>query len=526
MKSKREKVERITVDPLVLDHPEMPNHNNVKEKADNEIAVFNTDPSEKSAEKENYIKQAFLALINGEWESAEEYCDKELSRNPNSADAYLGKLMAELHVSKEELLAKCAAPFDKSENYIGIRRSGNQEVLARVNGYLRQILERQKEKLYVEAKKVMESAKTKEDYQRAEALFGKIASYKDASKLQKECQKIIKKLGEGKQKRPVDWKKIVICVVIALAAAVVAGIVFGGIQWYRHHIGSSNKNETTATTVVTEADTTEPTTLPPTTTTKPAETTTESNILNTGICGDISNAAGEQSVTWTLDNKGVMTIAGSGKMASSYNEKSPPWNAYKTTIKELVVREGITYVSSYAFQECKKLSSVNFASGITEIGENAFEKCTALKTVYLPSTLELIYPRAFAGCIALSDISIPDSVKAIGDSAFRECSSLSIISFPKKAIVMGSSVFRDSAWYDAQPDGCIYIGTVLLTYKGSMPKGTSLIVQEGTTVIADQAFFDKQHLVDISFPDSLEYIGDFAFSNCVELTNITIPDGV
>ena len=45
------------------------------------------------------------------------------------------------------------------------------------------------------------------------------------------------------------------------------------------------------------------------------------------------------------------------------------------------------------------------------------------------------------------------------------------------------------------------------------------------TEIEDQAFWGCTTLVDVTLPDSIEYIGDYAFRNCTSLTNVTIPSG-
>ena len=225
MHNKKEKMERMTMDPYILDASDSTKSFSVADREDNPIGDPLSPPAESGGEGENNLKKAFLFLIRGDWKSAEEYCEKELKRNPDSADAYLGKLMAELHVSKEEHLSECEVPFDQSENYVGIRRSGNRDVIVRVDGYLRQIVERQKERLYTEAKRIMDSAKKKEDYQRAEALFEKIASYKDALKRQMVCQEII--VNWGKKKSSKNWKNIIM---IVLIATVVTGVVIASIQ--------------------------------------------------------------------------------------------------------------------------------------------------------------------------------------------------------------------------------------------------------------------------------------------------------
>lgn len=55
---------------------------------------------------------------------------------------------------------------------------------------------------------------------------------------------------------------------------------------------------------------------------------------------------------------------------------------------------------------------------------------------------------------------------------------------------------------------------------------TSITVPAGVTSIGDAAFEDCSHLTTITIPNSVRSIGSSAFSNCSSLTSISIPDGV
>ena len=63
------------------------------------------------------LRRAFLFLENREWKNAESYCERILDWEPENAQAYVCKLMAELQVSELEALKKHAAALPKNNTY-------------------------------------------------------------------------------------------------------------------------------------------------------------------------------------------------------------------------------------------------------------------------------------------------------------------------------------------------------------------------------------------------------------------------
>ena len=82
------------------------------------------------------LKRAFMFLEDGEWSKADAYCEHVLNQDPENAQAYLGKLMAELHVRRLEDLPNCEQPFDNSNNFQRAIARSKASSLDRCNTFL------------------------------------------------------------------------------------------------------------------------------------------------------------------------------------------------------------------------------------------------------------------------------------------------------------------------------------------------------------------------------------------------------
>jgi len=157
----------------------------------------------------------------------------------------------------------------------------------------------------------------------------------------------------------------------------------------------------------------------------------------------------------------------------------------------------------------------------------AFSMCSNLTSITIPASVTNIGGSAFKYCYSLTSVTIPDGVTNIGPEAFLECTSLTSIILPESVTSIGWAAFLSTAWYDNQPNGMVYAGKVLYTYKGTMPGNTSVEVKDGTKGIASQAFYGcNSNLTSITIPEGVTNIGEWAFSGCEGLTSIILPASV
>jgi hypothetical protein len=222
----------------------------------------------------------------------------------------------------------------------------------------------------------------------------------------------------------------------------------------------------------------------------------------------------------------------------------------------------VRIINEYAFNDCKSFTSIIIPASVTEIGYQAFSGCEGLTsitvaaanpnyasdnwilynksktvlikaparisgTVTIPTSVTTIDNWAFADCKNLASITLPASVTFIGLGAFIYCYRLSSITIPDSVTSIGVWAFDKTAWLYSQPDGLVYAGKVLYTYKGTMPANTIINnIKADTITIAGEAFDRCENLTSVTIPTGVISIGEEAFSFCSNLTGITIPNSV
>ena len=249
-------------------------------------------------------------------------------------------------------------------------------------------------------------------------------------------------------------------------------------------------------------------------------------IVASGTCG--------RDVTWKLNDTGTLIIEGTGFMTryrdatamgeAIHSHSDAPWDAKKDDIKQVVIREGVTSIGSYAFNCFYSLTDVVIPESMEWIDEDAFYGCDSLITVSIPKNVDFIGSNAFYKCDGMTDIEIPKNgaLSYIGKEAFYKCSSLKNISIPDTVTAIGTGAFS----------GCSSLTDVALPYGVTKIEDelfwgcenlTSVVLPDGVTSIGARSFRGCRNLTDPVLPDGVTSIGAGAFSGCKKMTNITIP---
>lgn len=185
-----------------------------------------------------------------------------------------------------------------------------------------------------------------------------------------------------------------------------------------------------------------------------------------------------------------------------YTRTTAPWKISISKIQTVVIGDGITSISDYAFYLGNSISSIEMPDSIKSIGNYAFYACNALKKAVLPDGIESIGNNAFEYCTDMTEVNIPASVSSIGICAFYACSVLNSIEIPGSVEEIKASAFS------------------------SCKNLKKAVINEGVKIININAFYNCTALTEISLPESsLTTIGETAFYNTA-LVSFNVPASV
>ncbi len=195
------------------------------------------------------------------------------------------------------------------------------------------------------------------------------------------------------------------------------------------------------------------------------------------------------------------------------------------------ISDGKVTITGYASDNPK----VNIPSSIegypvTAIGRKVFSSNISaprkITEVTIPDTVTSIGVSAFSGT-SIESLVIPDSVTSIGASAFYWCQLLEEITLPDSIEFIGETAFHYSGYYNNQKNwknDMLYINSALISAKDSISGDCR--VKDGTTIIADKAFYGCKSLKSVTIPEGIKSIGDYTFYECTSLESVTIPESV
>jgi hypothetical protein len=220
-----------------------------------------------------------------------------------------------------------------------------------------------------------------------------------------------------------------------------------------------------------------------------------------------------------------------------------------TRLTSVAIPNSVTSLGRWAFHGCTGLTNVTIGNSVTSLGWEAFSGCASLTSVTIPNSVTSLGGWAFYGCIGLASVAIPNSVTNIDDTALWGCTSLTAI-----------EVAALNPAYSSL-EGVLFDKTQTTLLRCPEGKAGSYVVPNSVTYIYDSAFYDCIELTAIevdalnpnysslegvlfdktqttliqcpggragryTVPTSVTIIEDSAFSGCINLTGVTIGNSV
>jgi len=105
---------------------------------------------------------------------------------------------------------------------------------------------------------------------------------------------------------------------------------------------------------------------------------TETTTVLSGSCG--------QDVTFALTDAGTLTISGNGSMTNYTSSSNAPWYSSRSSIKTVIIEDGVTSIGAAAFYYYPNLKNVTIPKSVTSIESTSFYKCTSLNNVEFATT--------------------------------------------------------------------------------------------------------------------------------------------
>lgn len=213
--------------------------------------------------------------------------------------------------------------------------------------------------------------------------------------------------------------------------------------------------------------------------------------------------------------------------------------SYLPGLTYISIPESVITINFDAFTYCESLTSIFIPKNVLNIRSGIFSYCDNLKEIKvdknnenydsrddsnciiktstntiiagcnatkIPSSVEGIDKFAFENCLGLTSIYIDENIKFVNKGAFEGCRNVTSI-----------IVNENNRYLDSRNNSNAIINTstnVLIT------GCKNTIIPNGITKIEDYAFTNCDDLTSISIPDSVKSIGSLSFSFCDNLESI------
>ena len=284
---------------------------------------------------------------------------------------------------------------------------------------------------------------------------------------------------------------------------------------------------------------------------------------------------------------GTLRISGNGELPDyGRTSNNAPWYSKRSSVKAIVVEDGITKIGNYAFYNHTKAKTIDIAHSVAFIGQS-FIRQTGITEITIDWNVKLQY-YAFGRADNLKVINFTEDVKNVTGNLFNDYEFTATVKAPE-----GSYMHKYVELYPSKYPDCT--DTVSLTFestgnavtpivefaaagdnvffaiyqktstnwivevsgRGTMKnfpyisakneakgykfcpmyyivgrglleeqKISKVVVYDDITTIGNYAFFKINKATVFQIPETITFIGNGAFWNCVKMKTFTVPETV
>ena len=256
----------------------------------------------------------------------------------------------------------------------------------------------------------------------------------------------------------------------------------------------------------------------------------------------------------STESIGEYAFAGNYQLASftmGSNVKTIGYYAFRSSGITSIDLLNVETVGEGIFDDCTELQTVTLRNSLSTLKNKMFNGCTSLNNVHIPSGVRIIGHEAFKGCTGLTNLVFDDpfqgQLTTIGEEAFRDCG-LTSIDIPSTVTTvetwafygntdlttvtigtgmqyMGSNVFYNCTSLETVNYNATHCNTIASSFGSTGNSTKTLHIGNNVNYIPANAFAGLK-LASVTIPNGVTVIGEYAFYDCANITEINIPNSV
>ena len=192
-------------------------------------------------------------------------------------------------------------------------------------------------------------------------------------------------------------------------------------------------------------------------------------------------------------------------------------------IKKVILGNNVKIIGNDAFRN-STIEEIVMNDSLRHIGNGAFQNCKNIKKVVIPSYIKYVSNNTFAES-GLEEITLPEGLIKIKMGAFAQ-SNIQNINFPTTLEAIEYNAFTECTKLSRVDLSKTNITSLGVGAFSNCVQLKEAILPEGLSTIENNLFSNCSLLKEINIPAKVGYINNSAFSNCYSLSSIKVSDGV